>query len=459
MKGINWKKYQYMILTTAVSVVFALGSVLVCNIWAEESTILSQKEDQIYATLRDAGYSHAGSCGIMGNMAVENPKFQADLEANKGITYGLFQWSDVGDRRSNLVKWCNNRLLYPNRIEGQMAFAMYELSGGDSIASRANDYLMETDDPVMAAQEFAAGFERCVGTTGHSENDSVYYGSIYPEYYGRTYQALGNRIEKAKYYNESYQEQAPEAAQALEINIIPTAGILAEVEDAIEINTYRSLNMIIPEKEEHPMGARAFCLVVGYVFGMMFLPHALRKRKGVSNFKEVNRIFDHKDPATIERIRHVIFVAVWDVIKCYLAFAVAFHFTEGTMGRDVILWTGLGLILGNDYPAWNRFRGGIGATVTMVVLCSYMPLWGGICCLMGLIVTLISRSLPIGVFAITLLTVPFAFFLRGATAGIFVTIEMVMMLVKQSRYIIKLVERKIIPELKDRKRMRARQAM
>lgn len=453
------KNQKYILLTAAVSVIAAFILGFCIRAFAEDGVIISKREDQVYATLRDAGYSHAGTCGIMGNMAVENPKFEADLEANKGVTYGLFQWSDVGNRRSNLVRWCNNRLLHPNRIDGQLAFAMYELSGGDSIACRANEYLMETSDPVMAAQEFAAGFERCVGRTGNAENDSVYYGDIYPEYYGRTYQALGNRIERAKFYYMSYGESAPTSEQGIEINIVPTAGILAEVEDAIEISTYRSLNMIIPEKEDHPIGARIICLCIGYFFGMTFLPHIFRRRKGVSNFKEVNRMFDRKDPATIARIRHTLFVLIWDVIKCYLAFAVAFNITKGTMGRDVILWTGLGVILGNDYPVWNRFKGGMGSTVTMLVLITYMPLWGSLCCFLGLITALISKSLPIGVFMITLFTVPFAFFLRGATAGIFVTIEMVMMLVKQSRYIIRLVEQKIIPERKHRRRVPVRHGM
>lgn len=434
------------------NIVFAALAVslsLILGIQIIHAETKASKEDQIYATLRNAGYSHAGTCGIMGNMAVENPDFVADLEANKGVTYGLFQWSDVGNRRSNLVKWCNNRLLYHNRIDGQMAFAMFELSGGDSIACRANDFLKTTDDPKMAAMEFAAGFERCVGPTPNPSNDAVYEGTIYPEYYGRTYQALKSRIEKAEYYYDKYLGSPINEENVIEINIVPTAGIIAEMEDAIEADTYRTLNIEIPQRESHPVLYKIMCILVGYFFGTLFLPHAIRKRRGLSNFGEVNRMFDKKDPATLERIKHTAYVVLWDVLKCYLGFGVAFAISRGDMGRDVILWTGLGLILGNGYPVWNRFRGGIGATATMLVICTYMPIWGPICCLLGLIITMIFKSLPLGVLMITVLILPFAFMLRGPVAGIIILSEMLLMFIKQRRHLIRLIQRKVVPGRKE----------
>ena len=412
--------------------------------------ILSENEDRIYTTLRNEGYSHEGSCGILGNIAVENPNFIPDLEANNGVTYGLFQWSDVGNRRSNLVSWCNNRLLYPNRIDGQLAFALYELNGGDPIACRVNDYLKHTDNPEKAAMEFAAGFERCIGSTSSAEKDGIYTGRIYPEYHDRTYQALSERINKANYYNDAYADAALSYGNIIEINIVPTAGIVGEWENKIEDAALKSVNIFVSKNstaiKENPTKILLLilaCTLFGYIMGSFYLIYFIwgrHNKKLVSNFRAVNRIYKHKDPATIQRIYRTGVVVLWDILKTYLAISLAFHFAGGVLRRDAILFAGLGIILGNDYPFWNKFKGGMGATVTMVTLCFYMPIWGPICCLIGLIIGLIARSLSLGVTIMTILTVPFAFFVRGWHAGVIVLIEMVMMIIKQRRFLLKYLE-------------------
>lgn len=197
----------------AAVLVFLLGLALLGAERAEEkteavSTVFSEKEDHIYELLRKKGYTVAGASGILGNIAVENPRFEADLYANGGNTYGLFQWTNDGNRRDNLVQWCNGQVLYPNRIEGQIAFAIHELEGGDPIACRANAYLKKTADPEMAAMEFAVGFERCIGATQKPEDDGIYTGSLYPEHEGDTYQALAKRCAAARKYYEGYKKLA-----------------------------------------------------------------------------------------------------------------------------------------------------------------------------------------------------------------------------------------------------------
>ncbi len=182
---------------------------------------------RIYATLIEEGYSHAGACGILGNVAVENPQFDPNLESADGNYYGLFQWSNVGERRSNLIKYCRSRLLKHNLITGQLAFAFHELRGGDSIASRIDSYLRETDDVAEAAMEFAAGFERCIGKTSNADNDGIYTGTIYPEHYNRTYQALNLRIEKANYYDNLFRELPLD--NKLQFEIVEKPSILSRV--------------------------------------------------------------------------------------------------------------------------------------------------------------------------------------------------------------------------------------
>ena len=165
---------------------------------------LEQKEDIVYRALIKAGYSPAGSCGIMGNIAVESPDFDPAAVNESAGTLGLFQWNDVGDRKAHFKEFCRQQKINWNSIDAQIAFAIYELSGADPIACRLDDFLKETDNAYAAAAEFTAGFERCVSDSGKAKD--VYMGSLYPEFYGKHYQKLSERINKAMNYYERYKD-------------------------------------------------------------------------------------------------------------------------------------------------------------------------------------------------------------------------------------------------------------
>ncbi len=164
----------------------------------DESLPLEEKEEKIYQSLLDAGYSPAGACGMMGNIAVESPDYDPSVVNESSGAYGLFQWTETGGRQTNLKTFCKKNSLDADSIDGQLAFAIYELRGADPIACRLNDFLMETDDSYAAAAEFAAGFERCISDVSRSAD--LYAGSIYPEFYGEYYQKLSKRINKAMNY-------------------------------------------------------------------------------------------------------------------------------------------------------------------------------------------------------------------------------------------------------------------
>ncbi len=174
--------------------------IIAISIDAPPDIPLEEKERIVYQSLIKAGYSPAGACGIMGNIAVESPDFDPAAVNESGGTLGLFQWNDVGDRKQRFKDFCKENAMNWNSIESQLAFAVYELSGADPIACRLDDFLKETDNSYAAAAEFTAGFERCVSDTGKAKDK--YTGSLYPEFYGNYYQGLSKRINKAmNYYN------------------------------------------------------------------------------------------------------------------------------------------------------------------------------------------------------------------------------------------------------------------
>ncbi len=184
---------------------------------APDDIPIEEKERILFKSLTAAGFSPAGACGMMGNIAVESSDLDPTVINESNQAFGLFQWTDVGDRQQKLKDFCRENAMNWGSVEGQIAFAVYELSGADPIACRLYDLLKETDDPYTAAAEFTAGFERCITDTKASGDK--YTGSLYPEFYGQYYQGLKKRINKAMNYYERFKDDGEDAGEDTQINI------------------------------------------------------------------------------------------------------------------------------------------------------------------------------------------------------------------------------------------------
>ncbi len=165
---------------------------------------LEEKEELVYRNLLKAGLSPAGACGIMGSIAVESPDFDPSAENEISGAYGLFQWTDDGDRKQAFIDYCTENDMSRDSVEAQLSFAIYEIGGADPIACRLDSFLRETDDAYTAAAEFTVGFERCI--TDDAGQADTYTGSLYPEFYGSRYQNLSKRINKAMNYYKRFEE-------------------------------------------------------------------------------------------------------------------------------------------------------------------------------------------------------------------------------------------------------------
>ncbi len=86
----------------------------------------------------------------------------------------------------------------------------------------------------------------------------------------------------------------------------------------------------------------------------------------------------------------------------------------------------------------------MGITVTALLICTYMPIWGYICCLFGLIVAIAAKSLPIGGIFISIFAIPYAFFLRGPEAGIIITMAVLLLLHKHYRFLKRYVDENML---------------
>lgn len=153
-------------------------------------------KDDMYVAIREHGYTHEAACAILANVQAES-NFNPKSENSSGY-YGLFQWG--GGRKTNLMKYCQEKGYTYFSAEGQMAFFFYEIENSYKSLS---DYLKTANDINMATQEFCVGYEGCVGST-KTDGDGVYSGSLYPSAVGKTYQLLNTRINNGNSHNAIY---------------------------------------------------------------------------------------------------------------------------------------------------------------------------------------------------------------------------------------------------------------
>ena len=96
--------------------------------------------DDMYANMRQNGFTHEGACGMMANLAFETAGGQASwteadirrnfinatLVSSDGYdSYGIVQWT--GGRKTNLINWCLENGYDHTTISGQLAFMYYEM--------------------------------------------------------------------------------------------------------------------------------------------------------------------------------------------------------------------------------------------------------------------------------------------------------------------------------------------
>ena len=172
--------------------------------------------DTLYAALRDAGFTHEGACGIMGNMFQES-SLKADIRSDLGY-YGLCQWSTSAQK--DLQSWCSANGYDYTTMTGQVAFLVYDLRENNS---RLDNLLKTTNDTKRTASYFCHGYEKCVfGTDTYEYWDEYSIYSHSSPYYGSKYQHLHKRISYAQSYDAQYaayeddwSELSPEDGQAI----------------------------------------------------------------------------------------------------------------------------------------------------------------------------------------------------------------------------------------------------
>ena len=194
--------------------------------------------------------------------------------------------------------------------------------------------------------------------------------------------------------------------------------------------------MIMDEKT----GMILACIAVGYVLGNILTAEIVTHlMAGRSAYKMGSGNPGMANVMTQMGKKAGFLVLLGDVLKTAAAMTACWYLAGDVLGREAMLWAGLGTVLGHNYPVWKKFRGGKGVAVTCAWLIFYMPKWGIPCCIAGGILTLLTGYLPLGAVLIPLFALPFAFIFEGTLTGWVVAVMLVLMVIRNWQGLVKIV--------------------
>ena len=156
------------------------------------------------------------------------------------------------------------------------------------------------------------------------------------------------------------------------------------------------------------------CLAVGYAFGNIPNGYLYAKAHGIDIYKEGSG-----NPGTTNVLRTLgkkagFTVLMMDIAKCMLPifFMVLFFNPENEDLKSLILMaTGIGAILGHNFPCIPKVRGGKGVACTGALLIALSPLYTFCLLLFFILVVLITGYVSLGsMLAITVFFLSVVFF-------------------------------------------------
>ena len=178
------------------------------------------------------------------------------------------------------------------------------------------------------------------------------------------------------------------------------------------------------------MEQRFWCIVIGYLFGCILTAEIVTHVAGGKSTSEIGS----GNPGMANVMASLGFrwgalVLLGDLLKTLTACLICyFLFPDLSRNNLTFLYTGIGVCLGHNFPFWRKFKGGKGVAVTCFFIFLYMPLWGLLADICGMLVVFATGYLPLGAVVITAVFIIPAFLFGSAEAGILAVITFLIML-------------------------------
>lgn len=151
---------------------------------------------------------------------------------------------------------------------------------------------------------------------------------------------------------------------------------------------------------------RVICLVIGYVFGLVQTGYLYGKTQHIDI-----RTRGSGNAGTTNALRTLgwkagIITLLGDCLKCVFAVLVAtllFRDSYGEIMPVLAQYTGLGAILGHNYPFYMKFKGGKGIAVTAGMIITTWNIWIMLICLAVFLISVgITKFVSVGSLAVVI---------------------------------------------------------
>lgn len=152
------------------------------------------------------------------------------------------------------------------------------------------------------------------------------------------------------------------------------------------------------------------CIIIGYFFGCILTAEIIsfcKSRQSIRSMGSGNP--GMTNTVRVYGLKYGVIVLLGDILKTGLACGLSILLFSLPNSLSV-LYTGLGVIIGHNFPFWNGFRGGKGVACTCTTLFLFSPSWGLLSCIAGLLCCLITKKLAIGAVVIPGVFCVIAFF-------------------------------------------------
>lgn len=149
---------------------------------------------------------------------------------------------------------------------------------------------------------------------------------------------------------------------------------------------------------------RIVCVIIGYVFGLFQTGYLYGKKHNVDIRKQGSGNAGTTNALRTMGWRAGLITFLGDCFKCVFAIIVV-HLIYGTSHADMIpllaLYTGMGVILGHNFPFYMNFKGGKGIAATAGLLLSTTNIWMVLICLAAFLgIVGITRYVSLGSLAV-----------------------------------------------------------
>ena len=145
---------------------------------------------------------------------------------------------------------------------------------------------------------------------------------------------------------------------------------------------------------------RLICLLIGYICGMFLSGYFYGKSKDVDLTKEGSGNVGTTNALRILGIRAGAFTLLLDCLKTILACVIAYFLFRNNAGEEgvriLMAYAGFGAILGHDFPAFMKFRGGKGVASTLGLVSVCFTICLPIAIVVFVLAVYLSRYLSLG---------------------------------------------------------------